>query len=367
MKKRTWFCLVLCCFLALTGCDKKVEKKAETKATNTPAPTVKEETKKAAKKENTHKGKERSRLTGLWVDKKIANNRPYAVMLNNIKIASPQSSTAQASILYEAVVEGGITRLMGLFEDFDSKRIGSVRSARHYYVSIADEYDAIYVHYGQTPWAIDKIKQLGVDNLSGLEAVGETIFYRDNSIKAPHNAFASTEGILKGTSQKGYRTGYKKENKNHFTFYEKDKTLDEGQKAMSVELGFSSYTTPYFKYNTEDKSYYRWQFGEPHVDALTKKQLHFKNIIVQFIKEWEIGTKDYMTMDIENSSGTGYYISNGKAAEITWKKKEATHEMYYYDKNGKLLSINPGKTYVAMYPDNKKAGFKILETGELAK
>lgn len=361
MKRITYGCLILCCLLALAGC-----KKEERKAGHTPVPTAKvKEPKKKAVKKDTHKGEDKSRLTGLWVDEKIAKKRPYAIMLNNIKIASPQCSTEQASILYEAVVEGGITRLMGLFEDFDSKRIGSVRSARHYYVSIADEYDAFYVHYGQTPWAIDKIKQLGVDNLSGLEAVGATIFYRDSSIKAPHNAFASTEGILKGTEQKAYRTEYEDENKNHFVFNEKEKTPENSQKAMSIELGFSSYATPYFKYNVKDKTYYRWQFGEPHIDALSKKQLHFKNLIIQFVKQYDNGTKDYQTMDIENTTGTGYYISNGKAVEITWKKNESAHEMFYYDKDGKILNINPGKSYIALYPEARRNGFKILETGEL--
>ncbi|MSS64018.1 DUF3048 domain-containing protein [Velocimicrobium porci] len=355
MKKIKWICVLLLFAVAFTGCKKEDTKVSKEQVVQ--KETKKEESKQ--EKEENHDGEAKSRLTGLWVDEKIAKKRPYAVMLNNIKFASPQSSTEQASILYEAVVEGGITRLMGLYEDFDSDRIGSARSARHYYVSIADEYDAIYVHYGQTPWAIDKMKQLGVDNLSGLEAVGSTVFYRDNSIKAPHNAFASKKGILKGTEIKGYRTEYKKENQNHFNFYDKEQTIKNGKEAKKVELGFSSYTTPYFKYDKKDKTYYRWQFGEPHIDAQTKKQLHFKNLILQFVKQWDIGTKDYQTMDIENSSGTGYYITNGKATEITWKKKEASHEMYYYDLDGNILSINPGKSYIALYPEKQKELLKF--------
>lgn len=355
MKKIKWICLLLVFAIALTGC-----KKEETKVTE--KTTVKKETKQEKpkkEKEDNHKGEAKSKLTGLWVDEKIANQRPYAIMLNNIKFASPQSSTEQASILYEAVVEGGITRLMGLYEDFNSDCIGSVRSARHYYVSIADEYDAIYVHYGQTPWAIDKIKELGVDNLSGLEAVGETVFYRDHSIKAPHNAFASKDGILKGTEQKGYQTDYNRENQNHFTFSDKEQEIKDGKEAKKVELGFSGYITPYFKYNEEDKTYYRWQFDEPHIDASTKNQLHFKNLIIQIVKQWDIGTKDYQTMDIENSSGTGYYLTDGKVTDITWKKNESTHEMYYYDSKGKLLSINPGKSYIALYPEKQKEFLKF--------
>ena len=102
----------------------------------------------------------------------VGNRRPYAVMLNNHEIASPQSGTSEASILYEAIVEGGITRLMGVYEQFSTERIGSVRSARHYFVSFADEYDAIFVHFGETKYATAKIKELGIDNLSGLTGIG---------------------------------------------------------------------------------------------------------------------------------------------------------------------------------------------------
>ena len=55
----------------------------------------------------------------------------------------------------------------------------------------------------------------------------------------------------------------------------------------------------------------------------TDKQLTFKNIIVQFVKEWNIDKNGYQTMDLENAQGTGYYITNGKMEPITWKKNES--------------------------------------------
>ncbi len=314
-----------------------------------------------------HEGKAQSKISGLWIDEELTQKRPYAVMLNNIKYASPQSGTSQAAVLYEAVVEGGITRLMGIFEDFDSDRIGSARSARHYFVSFADEYDAIYVHYGQTKYATAKMNSLGIDNLSGLEGVGNTVFYRDKSLKAPHNAFASFKGILAGTKEKKYRTERKEDYENHYTFYEEDTDLSKIEsaskvsKANTVSLGFSKYTTPYFEYNAEDKLYYRFQFGQSHIDRNTGKQLAFKNIIVQFVKEWNIDKNGYQTMDIENSSGSGYYITNGKAALITWQKNESSKKMHYYDASGDELKVNAGKTYIAIFPKDRSDKMIISE------
>ena len=76
-----------------------------------------------------------------------STSRPYAVMINNINVARPlQSGLQDAYIIYEIIVEGGITRYMALFLDQDTERIGSIRSARHYFLDYALENDAIYVH-----------------------------------------------------------------------------------------------------------------------------------------------------------------------------------------------------------------------------
>lgn len=358
MKKYKIILLALIVILALAGCKKKdpVVIKDPIESTEEivePVPVEETET-------DQHKGLAQSKLTGEWISPKIANKRPYAIMINNIKYASPQAGTSQASILYEAVVEGGITRMMGIYEDFDAKKIGSTRSARHYFVSFADEYDAIFVHFGQTKYAVSKMKQLGTDNLSGLEGVGNTVFFRDNAIKAPHNAFASYEGIIKGTEEKKYRTEYEKDfEPQHYSFNEEDTDIAEGVPANKVTLDYSGYISPYFDYNSSEKLYYRSQFGTPHIDKNTGKQLAFKNVIVQYVKEWNIDKNGYQTMDIENSSGAGYYITNGKGQEITWKKNESTSKMHYYDKEGNILKVNPGKTFISIFPKERENGVTL--------
>ena len=145
--------------------------------TQTPTQTkepVAKSTKAATKepKQTIPAGKAVSRLTGKYIDKKVAKKRPIAVMFNNISVASPQSGISQADILYECVTEGGITRLMGIFQNTDSDRIGSLRSARHYFVSFAKEWDAIYIHVGGSDAAYDKIKALEIDDLNGIYGIG---------------------------------------------------------------------------------------------------------------------------------------------------------------------------------------------------
>ncbi|NLK27450.1 MAG: DUF3048 domain-containing protein [Clostridiales bacterium] len=358
MRKYIYYLLLTLMFLLLIGCKKKnndEDNNANIEPTKTititPTPDLLDDTDKTD--EENHEGEMRSSLTGLWVPEEVGKKRPYAIQFSNFKTVSNQWGIGQADIVYEAIVEGGITRLLGIGENFSGDRLGSVRSSRHYFASFADEYNAIYIHYGKTKYAKSKLAKLGLDNLDGETGIGTTVFYRDKSMKAPHNAFASLDGILAGIKQKKYETEQPENFESHFSFYEKDIDLTAETKANKVTIDFSAYTSPYLEYNASDKLYYRYQFGGPHIDSNTKEQLTFKNIIVQFVKQWDIDRNDYQTMDIEDSSGSGYYISNGKKVDITWKKNETTRFMRYYDASGELLTINPGKTYIAIFPNDR--------------
>ena len=95
--------------------------------------------------------------------------RPIAVMINNHNQARPyHSGLDKAQIVYEFIVEGGITRMLAVFKDQDVSRIGPVRSSRHYYLDYALENDAIYVHYGWSPQAKSDISKYSVNNINGI-------------------------------------------------------------------------------------------------------------------------------------------------------------------------------------------------------
>lgn len=363
MKKKSIIITFLAVFMLLTftACgkgDAKDDKKPEDTNTEAPATTPEPTGPSAtpAPTENTHPGEALSRLTGEYVPEKVAKRRPYAMMINNIEYAAQfQSGLSQASIVYEAKVEGGITRLMAIFEDVDAKKIGSARSARHYYVSVASEYDAIFVHFGHTKFATAKIEKLNVDNISGLSGIGGKVFYRDNNISPPHNAFTSTDGLNAGRKILKYKKNYHKDfNNQHYQFYPEDTDLTSDKVANKVTVKLSGYTSPYFLYDEGTKMYYRYQYGKAHMDANNKTQLSFKNLIIQYVDDEPIvpgHPKDYRTINFEDAKGKGMYITNGKAMKITWEKHESKGFMKYYDESGNELVVNPGKTYIALFPD----------------
>lgn len=304
-----------------------------------------------------HPGQVRSSMTGQWVDESVENKRAFAVMINNIKYAFlHQMGTSRADIMYEALAEGGITRMMAVYQDVSKvRRIGSVRSARHYYVQFATEWDAVYCHFGHTHYATSKIEKLGTENLSGLSGIGPVVYARTNTLAAPHNVFTSGDKLRKGAKKLGYSLKKKKGSRaEHFHFYEEDTDPAGKKKAKNIKIPFSDYSVCEMKYNAKKKVYLKYEYGQKHMDQYYKKQLSFKNVIIQIVEESNIDHNGYQTMKLTRHSGEGYYFSHGRRMSITWERNEKNNTMVYKDKSGNILTVNPGKTYIAVYPQNRK-------------
>lgn len=304
--------------------------------------------------EETREGMVRSRLTGEWVAEEIGTRRPVAVMFNNIIDAVPQSGIENAGVVYEAPVEGALTRLMGFIEDYDDlDKIGSVRSCRLYYLYWAKEFDAVYTHFGQAIYAKPLLDSSDIDNLNGLQLDG-SCFYRTSDRVAPHNAYISAAGITKGIEQYGYRTGYAEDFEEHYLFQTDSSSqteLPDGQTALRVFPGYAI-NKPWFEYHEEDELYYRFQYGDAQIDDLTGNQLAYKNIILQLVDYYDYG--DGYLYITTTGTGKGKYITNGRAIDITWKKDTDYGVTHYYDMQGNEIVLNTGKTWVCVIQNNRE-------------
>lgn len=347
--------------LSMGGCGKQeaatpVVEEITTTPVQTEAPTTTavQETETETTTEESREGQVKSRLTGEWVDEEIGNRRPVAVMFNNIIDAVPQSGIEKAGVVYEAPVEGALTRLMGVIEDYDDlDKIGSVRSCRLYYIYFAKEFDAIYTHFGQAVYALSLLESDKVDNLNGLQLDGDC-FYRTSDRVAPHNAYIDADGIRRGIERFGYRTDYEEDFERHYKFNEdKDNeiVLTGGQTANKVTPGYAI-NKPWFEYNEDDGLYYRFQYGEEQIDEATGNQLAYKNIIMQVVDYYDYG--DGYLYITTNGSGSGKYITNGKAIDITWRKDEEFGVTRYYDAKGEEITLNTGKTWVCIIQDDRE-------------
>lgn len=313
-----------------------------------------------------HPGMVRSRLTNEWVDEDVAQTRPIAVITPNEKDAFPQYGLSNASILYEANVEGRMTRMMAIYEGWDSlEKIGNIRSLRSYYAYWAFEWDAFIVHYGGPSLFInDLISQSTTQHLDGdAGGADAAAFYRDNSRSMPHNGYATGAGLLDAITQKDYSLSYRGlADKDHYQFTNKAKpnTLEQygsdAKNATYIDMsGCYPLTRCYFEYNDADGLYYRSQHlsgssDGPHLDAGTGEQLKFKNIIVQNTKHEEIGG-GYLSFQCHDSTRDGWFFTGGKGVHITWEKSTDYGATRYYDDDGNEIVLNTGKTMVCIVED----------------
>lgn len=283
-----------------------------------------------------------------------STSRPYAVMINNINVARPlQSGLQDAYIIYEIIVEGGITRYMALFLDQDTERIGSIRSARHYFLDYALENDAIYVHHGQSPQAQSDFRSLGIDR---IEVNNSTTGFRDNSLNvaSEHRLFTSIGLLNNGLGN--IRTQRDNDLLLNYSVNELDLSSYVGAiPANNVTIKYSGYITNTYEYDSESGVYKRFVNGEEHTDYVTNKQYTFKNIITYQVDNYTLNDGENKgRQDIENiGEGTGYYISGGYAVPITWEKSSRSSQTKYYLESGEELVVNDGNTFIQIQPEGQ--------------
>lgn len=343
--------LLISLLVTFIGCSKKTETQPEDLIT-----VVVEE---PEEEEVSYEGLAINPLTGLWIDEEAAARRPVAVMINNIKAALPQSGISDADIMYETLAEGNITRLVAVFQDFNTEKIGPVRSTRHYYLNFAFDHDAIFIHHGGSPQAFEAIQRLKPSNLNSLSYLESIMAWRDPVRSKQrgmyeHSLYTSAAGIMKAWNNVGYSLERKKDLNPKFTFAEEEWT-PAGENAEIVTVPFSKDYISSFQYDAETQLYNRFQFDKPHIDENNNEQLKVKNVIIQYanIKHIPGDTEGRRDIDLVGS-GKGMYISNGKAVPITWNKSAYNITTEYKDEEGKVLKLNKGKTWVCVFPNNRE-------------
>ena len=290
-----------------------------------------------------------------------SKSRPYAVMINNHPTARAYHHGLQdAYIIYEIIVEGGMTRYLALFKDQDTAKIGSVRSSRHYFLDYALENDAYYVHWGWSPQAESDIRTLGINNINGLTYEG-TYFYRETFlVSLEHRGFTTMEMLKKATAKLNYRSETNKDLLLNYSIDTQDLSQqEEAKEANTVTIRYSNSITDKYVYDKENEYYLRYVNNSEHVDYATKEQYHFKNIITYQVANSSISNDEKGRQDISNiGEGTGYYITNGYSIPIKWKKTSRESQTKYYYTDGKELKVNDGNTFIQIQPKNETVSFE---------
>lgn len=296
----------------------------------------------------------RSDLTNEWIDESLKDQRPIAAMIDNEIIALPHYGVSRADIVYEmmnSTMNGRITRFMVMVKDWDSiEQLGNIRSARTTNVILAAEWNAVLCHDGG-PFYIDPYLKEKCSN----HFVGS--FTRIPNGKSREFTDYIAAGDIRGRfeSNKMSTTYNEYYEGTHFRFAPEETPValaDSDMAAESIALPFP-HNQSCLEYKPEDQLYYYSEYGESHLDpGNNNAQLCFKNLILQKCSFTLLDENGYMSYDCIGS-GDGYFITNGKAVPVTWKKDAMASPTHFYDAQGNDITLNTGKTYIALVPADR--------------
>lgn len=351
---------------SMTGCgDKKAADEPATEvnfadiAGNTPEETTEASTEEAsteeAAEEETREGMYRSELTNEWIDESLKDQRPVAIMVDNEKTALPHYGLTEADVVYElmnSTANGRITRLMAVVKDWGKiEQFGSVRSTRPTNIMLAAEWNAVLCHDGGPFYINDWLAKKYSANFSGG-------FSRVNNGKSREfTEYVCTGDLDKKFSASNYTTEYNEFYPGqHYQFSNTEVDLSADSDSIDcteIELPFP-HNSSKLKYNESTGTYDYYEYGSAHTDPQHgNAQLTFKNLLIQDTTFSQLDDNGYLIYNAIDSGRDAYYITNGKAIEVTWIKAGESDPTIYLDKKtGEQIELNTGKTYVALVPSD---------------
>ncbi len=357
MKKLLSIFMIFCLLMAFAGCGKKSDDTSS--AGSVTESVISEEPVVEPEPEPVVKG-EINPLTGVSNLKESAvNNRPVAIMVNNIETAwGVQSGLSKADVVYEAYVEGNITRLLAVYKDLSAvgkTEIGSLRSARYSFVDLALGHGAQFVHAGRDEdYCTPHIAEVGattVDLNTGgstpTSVPGGRYAYRNsNGLSTEHTLFTNGKKLYDGLKSLGVaKMDGPGENWMNFLEEGSEYVPDSG-KCKKLYVPFSGRYNAEFEYDKKSNKYVKVRNGSNQIDAGTKKAVAFSNVLVLYADTYFLS--DNYHQKTELTSGSGYYVSNGGYMEINWSKGGAHSSFQITDATGAEIDFNPGNTYVCL-------------------
>ncbi|MFD1136665.1 DUF3048 domain-containing protein [Paenibacillus urinalis] len=254
-------------------------------------------------------------LTGIRSAEPV-DERPLAVMINNAPAARPQSGLSQADHIYEVLAEGGITRLIAIFQSEGAgETLGPIRSIRPYLIELGESYGGILAHAGGSPAAYSILQNEGKPYLDEISN-GGPYYFRSSDRKAPHNLYSSVDQLREGPFD---------------VYYLND-----------------SYTVSY-EYDSAMQQYLRSVNGAEDLDANDGTRLAASNIVVLSTSHRVLDDVGRLALNL-SSGGEAMLFKQGQLIRAEWKKSSGDIIRFY--KDGKELPLVPGKSFFSIVPDS---------------
>ena len=289
-------------------------------------------------------------LSGKRPSDRASLERPaVAVKVENNPVAYPLSGLERAEIVYEEVVEGGITRFMALYHCTDASMIGPVRSTRIVDGPIVRPITRLLAAAGGN--AIVR-RHLRKDRVIILDEPTS-----GDAMRRVDRGSISIEHTLYGDSKKLRALGEKRFDKpppeGLFTFGDPQ---GKGRRVREVSLRFSNATT--VAYRWKDGRWLRFDDGRPLEDP-SGKQIGVDNVLVE---RHEVNFSKHVTdvagnfsIEIADTTGRGQAVllRDGRAYPGRWVRKSEKEPVAFRTKSGDPLTLRPGTTWIELLPSGK--------------
>jgi hypothetical protein len=274
-------------------------------------------------------------------------DRPVvALKIENSREARPQSGLENADVVYEEVVEGGITRFMALYHCGQSAKAGPVRSARFDDAKIALPFTRVLAYSGSNAIVEKELNKRSMVSLTELNA-GDAFFRVPAGSADIHSLYANTEKIRSQAPKKADAPG-----DGVFEFGE----LHEGaSSARKVTINFTSSNTIEYRWNKG--AWWRFEAGEKFVSA-TGGQISVPNLLVQQVdvdnSKRIVDPAGNPSPDIDlTGKGKALLFRDGHVTKGIWKVKKEGDTPSFETRSGKRFSFAEGPIWVELVPSRK--------------
>jgi hypothetical protein len=302
------------------------------------------------------KEKYRRLADGIFVDdKNLTQNYPTFIIVENLLESRPQAGLDQASLVFEASAEGGITRFLVLFDTLDqAKRIGPIRSVRPYFLDLAEGYNRpIFLHVGGSPEALQSIKKRNVLDLD--EFYWRYDYYlRVSDRVRPHDTYTTPELVEK------IKKNYKLETSDYKPWqFKEDDSIEERGDISIQKIDFSRYDYDYEKNYTVAWDYdkilnlYIRKQGDKIHEMENGSVITAKNIAVMYVDQKVIDDIGRLKIQVIGENEAEIF-QDGKKITGKWKKELASESLKFYNSNDEEVSFNAGQTWVEIVPKENK-------------
>ncbi len=276
-------------------------------------------------------------LTGLADPSGASLTRPaLTVKIENTPEALPQYGLDQADVVYEEIVNGGITRLAAVFNSHAPTKVGPVRSVRPTDQQIVFPLGGIFAYSGGAPYAVASISQAPV-KLVDESSAGAAMF-RDPSRQAPHNLYANAAALFafKGTPTPPPALFH----------YRSSSQAATGVQVAHFTVGFPSIYSVTWTWNATTASWDRSLFGQKIVTG-TGVQVSPKNVLVMFVP-YVNGVGTFTSYANLQGSGPVWAFIGGREVRGTWSRTSKSSVLNYTLANGQPLALTAGQTWVEL-------------------